>query len=117
MLLGAPTQDPAPRTADPHTAAPVPAAITAGAGGAPEKTGTSAGEPRVEVSSLAVAVAPSDPASRPSVRRRPGVDSYALVAALVVCGVLGLTLGPLAPLLEQATTIVTGRRHDHRDHR
>jgi hydrogenase-4 component F len=108
MLLGAPTQDPAPRTADPHTAAPVPAAITADAGGAPEKTGTSAGEPRVEVSSLAVAVAPSDPASRPSVRRRPGVDSYALVAALVVCGVLGLTLGPLAPLLEQATTIVTG---------
>jgi ferric-dicitrate binding protein FerR (iron transport regulator) len=41
-------------------------------------------------------------------RRRPEADSYALAAALVVCGVLGLTLGPLAPLLEQATSIVTG---------
>ena len=84
------------------------AAIAAGAGVAADQTGTAAGEPRVAASGVAVAVAPSVPASPPSVRRRPGADSYALVAALVVCGVLGLTLGPLAPLLEQATTIVTG---------
>ena len=67
-----------------------------------------AGEPRVGVASVAVAVAPPVRRALASVRRRPGADSYALVAALVVCGVLGLTLGPLAPLLEQATAIVTG---------
>jgi hydrogenase-4 component F len=40
--------------------------------------------------------------------RRLGADSYALITALTACAVLGLTLGPLAPLLAQATTIVTG---------
>jgi len=85
MLLGAPTPDPAPSTADRRAAG---------------------GEPGSAGSSVAVVVAAPGPASRP--RRRLGADSYALVAALVVCGVLGLTLGPLAPLLAQATTIVTG---------
>ena len=108
MLLGAPTQDPAPGTADHHAAAPGPvaAAITAGAVGAADRNGTSVA-PVPGGSSRAVAVAP--PALIPARRRRwPEADSYALVAALVVCGVLGLTLGPLAPLLEQATSIVTG---------
>jgi hydrogenase-4 component F len=111
MLLGAPTPDPALSTGDPHAAAvpgTVAAAIIAGASVGADQTGNAAGEPRAAGSGVAVAVAPSVPASPPSVRRRPGVDSYALIAALVVCGVLGLTLGPLAPLLQQATTIVTG---------
>jgi hydrogenase-4 component F len=105
MLLDAPTQDPALSTAVPG---PVAAAITAGSSVGADRTITSAGEPVGAGSGVAVAVAPSAPASRPTVRRRPGVDSHALIAALIVCGVLGLTLGPLAPLLEQATTIVTG---------
>jgi hydrogenase-4 component F len=106
MLLGAPTQNSAPGTADHHAAAPGPAAAAITAVGTADKNGTSvAGVPTG--SSVAVAVAP--PALAPARRRRrPEADSYALVAALVVCGVLGLTLGPLAPLLEQATTIVTG---------
>jgi hydrogenase-4 component F len=110
MLLGAPIADPALSTADRHVAVPgqVAAAIIAGASVGADQTGNAAGELRAAGSGVAVAVAPSVPASPPSVRRRPGVDSYALIAALVVCGVLGLTLGPLAPLLQQATTIVTG---------
>jgi hydrogenase-4 component F len=117
MLLGAPTQGPAPstgdddlRTGDGPAAVPGPAGapVTAGASVAADVAGTAAGEPVDAGSAVAVAVASSVPASPLTVGRQLGADSYALIAALVLCGVLGLTLGPLAPLLEQATAIVTG---------
>ena len=108
MLLGAPTQDPAPSTADPHAAAPGPwrqrSPPARGRGGQDRHRRRRAARRRSQWPSRSHRQS-GEPAA---VRRRPGVDSYALIAALVVCGVLGLTLGPLAPLLEQATTIVTG---------
>ena len=87
---------------------PTGAPVTAGASVAADVAGTADGEPVDAGSAVAVAVASSVPASPLTVGRRLGADSYALIAALVLCGVLGLTLGPLAPLLEQATAIVTG---------
>jgi hydrogenase-4 component F len=121
MLLGAPRQGPAPstgdddlRTGDGPAVVPGPtgAPVTAGASVAADVAGTAAGGP-VDAGSavavaVAVAVASSVPASPLTVGRRLGADGFALIAALVLCGVLGLTLGPLAPLLEQATAIVTG---------
>ena len=40
-------------------------------------------------------------------RSRPGAEIYAMGGALLTCAVLGLTLGPLGPLLAQATAIIT----------
>ncbi len=110
MLLGTPAApNPLPGSTDRHTdPGPEAAAIAAATGIAADQKVIAAGEPGIAASGVAVAVAAPMPPSHPRGRRRPGADSYVLVAALVVCGVLGLTLGPLAPLLGQATTIVTG---------
>jgi hydrogenase-4 component F len=62
---------------------------------------------------LSVAVVPvvvetATGATSAAVRRsRPGAEIYAMGGALLTCAVLGLTLGPLGPLLAQATAIVT----------
>jgi hydrogenase-4 component F len=109
MLLGTPAApDPLPGSTDRHTDPGPAAAAIAAAGIAADQKVIAAGEPGIAASGVAVAVAAPVPPGHPRGRRRTGVDSYVLVAALVVCGVLGLTLGPLAPLLGQATTIVTG---------
>jgi hydrogenase-4 component F len=47
-----------------------------------------------------------EPQHSPS-RSRPGAEIYAMGGALVACAVLGLTLGPLGPLLAQATAVIT----------
>jgi len=41
-------------------------------------------------------------------RHRPGSDVWAMAGALTACAVLGIWLGPLGPLLQQAAAIVTG---------
>jgi hydrogenase-4 component F len=85
MLLGAPVDSPVP----------VAAAVAPAAAGAP-------------VAPVAAVAPVAGGASARPPRRRWGADTFALLGALVTCAVLGLTLGPLGPLLDQATTVVTG---------
>jgi len=114
MLLGAPEQDPALSPADRRSERPAPVAAANAAGGAADRTGPNdgtrgpVGKPGGAASGAVVTVAPPVSTSRSGGSRRRGADNYAMIAALIVCGVLGLTLGPLAPLMEQATAIVTG---------
>ncbi|MEP6560495.1 MAG: proton-conducting transporter membrane subunit [Nakamurella sp.] len=107
MLLG--EGEPDPITGDQDTASQAAAAPDAGATVAKDGTGISAAEPGLSLSTVAFVPAPRDPAGPgPARRSRPGADSYVWIGALIVCAVLGITLGPLAPLLSQATAIVTG---------
>jgi hydrogenase-4 component F len=62
----------------------------------------------LSVSVVPVVVETATGATSAAVRRsRPGAEIYAMGGALLTCAVLGLTLGPLGPLLAQATAIVT----------
>ena len=124
MLLGAPTEEPvlteepAPTeepavVTDARPAAPrAPVAAAIGVGGTdrtndPDRA--AAEQSAARGIGVALAAAPGNaPSPGPTGRRQLGVDSYAMIGGLVGCAVLGLTLGPLAPLLEQATRIVTG---------
>jgi len=47
-------------------------------------------------------------APSPEARRGPGSDVWAMAGALAACAVLGIWLGPLGTLLQQAAGIVTG---------
>ncbi len=82
MLLGAPAREPSVVMVD----ADLPGASGAGA-----------------ATRVAAAVTAS-----PVLRRRPGVDIFAMIGALLACAVLGITASPLGPLLEQAAGTVTG---------
>ena len=112
MLLGAPAAEPAAATTGAHPAAvPAPVGAITSTDGAvwTDRADTSVDHPGAAQPARAVAVPVQDPVI--PVRtdpRRLGADSYALITALIACAVLGLTLGPLAPLLAQATTVVTG---------
>jgi hydrogenase-4 component F len=111
MLLGAPAAEPAATTGARPAAVPalVRAITSTDSAVSTDQADTSVDHPGAARPAATIAVPVPDPAI--PVRtglRRLGADSYALVGALVACAVLGLTLGPLSPLLAQATTIVTG---------
>lgn len=106
MLLGRVAQAPAlvmpghAETTGPGTGfAPTPAPVLSGAGSATVLAGAG--------SATAVAVR-AVPHPTATADRRPGSDVWAMVGALIACGVLGIWAGPLSTLLQQATVVVTG---------
>jgi len=72
----------------------------------PARSSVAVASPIPAVLPIAIEVA-AGPTVADARRSRPSAEIYAMGGALLTCAVLGLTLGPLGPLLAQATAVIT----------